>query len=270
MRESYRKGVANHPDPESCGVDRKGGAEALTGARAGEVLSREIKQTLGADAVADRGRQHQGGRYRESLLGSARSETLCMHGNSACGNWEIPWFSTDGTVERVGKVNRPHVGDARPWEVGQPHSSGEAPEQRLGCASACGESRAKGADQGESAAAKQVPDTEPGRDRIWTTLNGHEAGNRGHSQGTAPTFTPPTCNVRRSGYGGLPVVVERRCQRLIRSTSTSACASLPEVGARCASSARRDLCGGPRVTGVPTATKSPGAMICPRGSVHPA
>ncbi len=104
MRESYRKGVANHPDPESCGVDRKGGAEALTGARAGEVLSREIKQTLGADAVADRGRQHQGGRYRESLLGSARSETLCMHGNSACGNWEIPWYSTDGTVERVGKA----------------------------------------------------------------------------------------------------------------------------------------------------------------------
>ncbi len=47
---------------------------------------------------------------------------------------------------------------------------------------------------------------------------------------------PPTCNVRRSGYGGLPEVVERRCQRLIRSTSTSACASLPEVGARCASS----------------------------------
>ena len=45
MRESYRKGVANHPDPESCGVDRKGGAEALTGARAGEVLSREINDS---------------------------------------------------------------------------------------------------------------------------------------------------------------------------------------------------------------------------------
>ncbi len=62
MKESYRKGVANHPDPESCGVDRKGGAEALTGARAGEVLSREINQTLGADAVVGRGRQHRAGR----------------------------------------------------------------------------------------------------------------------------------------------------------------------------------------------------------------
>jgi hypothetical protein len=29
----------------------------------------------------------------------------------------------------------------------------------------------------------------------------------------------------------------------------------PELGARCVSSARRDLCGGCRVTGIPTATK---------------
>jgi hypothetical protein len=34
----------------------------------------------------------------------------------------------------------------------------------------------------------------------------------------------------------------------------SAYASLPEVGALCGNSARRDLCGGRRVTGVPTAT----------------
>ena len=32
-----------------------------------------------------------------------------------------------------------------------------------------------------------------------------------------------------------------------------ACASLPEVGAQCGSSARWDLCGGCRVTGIPTA-----------------
>jgi len=35
---------------------------------------------------------------------------------------------------------------------------------------------------------------------------------------------------------------------------SSACALVPEAGARCGSSARRDLCGGRRVTGVPTAT----------------
>jgi hypothetical protein len=33
------------------------------------------------------------------------------------------------------------------------------------------------------------------------------------------------------------------------------CASLPEAGAQCVSSARWDLCGGCRVTGIPTATK---------------
>jgi RNA-directed DNA polymerase len=42
MKESYRKGVANHPDPESCGVHREVQSEALTGAHVGWVLSFEI------------------------------------------------------------------------------------------------------------------------------------------------------------------------------------------------------------------------------------
>jgi len=42
MKESYRKDVANHPDPESCGAGRKARREALTGADAGVVLNREI------------------------------------------------------------------------------------------------------------------------------------------------------------------------------------------------------------------------------------
>jgi hypothetical protein len=45
MRESYRKGVANHPDPESCVASRKATIEALTGAHAGWVLSCEIIAT---------------------------------------------------------------------------------------------------------------------------------------------------------------------------------------------------------------------------------
>ena len=43
MREPYGEGVATHTDPESCGPLRKGRAEALTGARAGRVLSRESR-----------------------------------------------------------------------------------------------------------------------------------------------------------------------------------------------------------------------------------
>jgi hypothetical protein len=42
MKESPRKGVATHPDPESCMVSRKAAIEALTGAPAGRVLSCEI------------------------------------------------------------------------------------------------------------------------------------------------------------------------------------------------------------------------------------
>jgi RNA-directed DNA polymerase len=43
MKRSYRKDVAHHPDPKSCGAGRKARHEALTGADAGEVSSREIR-----------------------------------------------------------------------------------------------------------------------------------------------------------------------------------------------------------------------------------
>ena len=44
MKESYRKGLANHPGPESCegSAKRKALLEALTGVYAGFVLSSEI------------------------------------------------------------------------------------------------------------------------------------------------------------------------------------------------------------------------------------
>jgi hypothetical protein len=42
MKVRYRKGIANHPDPESCGGAREGAAEALTGEAAGQSLSRVI------------------------------------------------------------------------------------------------------------------------------------------------------------------------------------------------------------------------------------
>ena len=45
MKESYRKGVASHPGPESCVASRKAAIEALTGAHAGRVLSCEIIAT---------------------------------------------------------------------------------------------------------------------------------------------------------------------------------------------------------------------------------
>ena len=59
MKESYGEGLATHTDPESCGAAREGGVEALTGARAGRVFSRERTFLRGADAVRRSGRPHR-------------------------------------------------------------------------------------------------------------------------------------------------------------------------------------------------------------------
>ena len=75
MKEPYREGLANHPDPELCGCIREGAFEALTGAGAGRVLSREITVVGSADAVHVRGRHHRRMRSRECPEGSPRSET---------------------------------------------------------------------------------------------------------------------------------------------------------------------------------------------------
>jgi hypothetical protein len=49
MKESHGEDLASHTDPESCTVVRKGGCEALIGACAGGLLSREIIRIRGAD-----------------------------------------------------------------------------------------------------------------------------------------------------------------------------------------------------------------------------
>jgi hypothetical protein len=65
MKESYGESQASYPGPESCGDARKGGAEALTGAAAGQVLSREIHLLRGADALRYSGRQDPAERQGE-------------------------------------------------------------------------------------------------------------------------------------------------------------------------------------------------------------
>ena len=104
MKESYVEGLAAHSGPESCVVAREGRGEALTGVRAGRVLSRESNFLRGADAVEVRGRPHPKHRYREMPGNPARSETPSMHGNTSRENREIPCPpATDGVAGRVGK-----------------------------------------------------------------------------------------------------------------------------------------------------------------------
>jgi hypothetical protein len=104
MRESYAERPATHSDPESCGVSRKGNIEALTGARAGRVFSRERSKVRDADAVGRAEGTTVAHRHREMRPGPARSQTPCTHGNTSHENREVLSSpATDGMAGRVGK-----------------------------------------------------------------------------------------------------------------------------------------------------------------------
>ena len=104
MKESYGEGLATHADPESCGATCEGGVEALTGARAGRVFSRESHLLRGADAVRRSGRLHPARRYRETRRAPARSETPCTYGSTSHENRESHWLpATVAVAGRVGK-----------------------------------------------------------------------------------------------------------------------------------------------------------------------
>ena len=90
MRTPDIEGVATRDGPESCAGTREGAGEALTGVRAGWAIEPRNHRVRGADAVYGSGRQHRQRRYRESLAGPARSETLRMYGTSMRENREVP------------------------------------------------------------------------------------------------------------------------------------------------------------------------------------
>lgn len=90
MKEPYGEGLTSHTDPESWGCVRKGAFQALTGARAGRLLSREITSS---------GRRRRGkARKAIHLLpldvrqyeGPARSKNPSTLGTSLRENRESP------------------------------------------------------------------------------------------------------------------------------------------------------------------------------------
>jgi RNA-directed DNA polymerase len=111
MKVSYSEGLATHTGSESWMFVGNGEREALTGVRAGQVLSREIEppscerwSLLGADALERSGRQNWERRYRKTLLDHARSETLCMYASTLSGSREIPCSSVgEENTDRIGK-----------------------------------------------------------------------------------------------------------------------------------------------------------------------
>jgi hypothetical protein len=104
MKESYGEDLASYTDPESCMVARKDGREALTGACAGGLWSREILSVRGADAVPVSGRPYLSSRYGKRVENLARSKTPSMHRNTSRENREIPCLPVnDGAAGRGGK-----------------------------------------------------------------------------------------------------------------------------------------------------------------------
>jgi hypothetical protein len=104
MQKSYESGVATHIGPESCGVTRKSGVEALTGERAGRVFSRVRSFLRDADAVGESGRPHRVRRNREVRQSPARSETPCTYADTSRGNREIP--SPPRAAAALGRVGK--------------------------------------------------------------------------------------------------------------------------------------------------------------------
>ena len=90
MKEPYIEGSATHDDPESCAATCESGGEALTGARTGAVLSREIRHS-GAPTPLCEAEGHMGQRrQREPLPSPARSETRRTYGSFLRENRESP------------------------------------------------------------------------------------------------------------------------------------------------------------------------------------
>jgi hypothetical protein len=104
MEKSHESGLATHIGPESCGAAREGGVEALTGERAGRVISRVSELLRDADAVGESGRPHLVRRYREECQSPARSETPCTYGSTSLGNREIP--SPPRAAVALGRVGK--------------------------------------------------------------------------------------------------------------------------------------------------------------------
>ena len=108
MQEPYRKGVANHPDPQSCAGGREVAGEALARVHVGQPLSSEITTPARRPSPV-RGKATPGDPLCEGLLGAAESETLSMRGNLMRENREtrVPPTTPAGVVGRSEKASRP-------------------------------------------------------------------------------------------------------------------------------------------------------------------
>jgi len=123
MKESYRKGVANRPDPESCATYREVWREALTGAHAGWVLSSEKRD------VERRRCQAKRKAIRAGTLSQALDRLHGVVDPTHAWKLDVREPGDPGAArnleEAAGRKENPqgHVLHERLWEVGLPRST---------------------------------------------------------------------------------------------------------------------------------------------------
>lgn len=106
MKESYRKGLANHSGPESCGNSREVITEALTGEDAGRVIEPRKQQLPDADSVAGVRKATPRGAEMASAQGTGAVEERGMYGNSKRENRESSSVSQPSEEGSDGKPIR--------------------------------------------------------------------------------------------------------------------------------------------------------------------
>lgn len=105
MQAPELEGPASHDGSDSCGCIRKGVPASLTGVRTGRDMEPRSKAFRSADSVDICGRQYDELRKRELGIGSERSKTPSMCGNSMRDNRESqPSPRTEGDQGRCGKA----------------------------------------------------------------------------------------------------------------------------------------------------------------------
>ena len=113
MKEPDGEDLASHTGPESCEGGSNAALEALTGVRAGWVLSPVMSSVQGADAFLNDGRPHGPFRYRKGWTGPAGSKTPGMHGRTSQGGGVHPCRRTthfgDGSREIPGSTSANEV-----------------------------------------------------------------------------------------------------------------------------------------------------------------
>ena len=101
MKAPYVEGSSDPPRPRVMAACPRGRVVSVDRGTRRPAIELRNHPFRGADLVWWQGRQHESRRYRESRLGPAESETLCMRGRSMSENREIP-SASDSRHRRPG------------------------------------------------------------------------------------------------------------------------------------------------------------------------